>query len=265
MNTKIQLIDTHAHIYDSELKGNFSEMRANWKSENVEYVLMPNIDSDSIPSMHHISKDCEECLPMMGLHPCYVKDDYLNQLWVVENNLKVNSYSAVGEIGIDLYWDKTYAEEQEIAFLKQIDWALEYDLPIVIHSRDSLDLTIDLVTSKQNGKLKGVFHCFNGSVEQAKQIMDIGFYMGIGGVLTYKNSGLGDTVAQLPLTHLVLETDSPYLSPAPYRGKKNQPAYLRYICQKVAEVKSMSYDNIALETTKNAKKLFGLPPKVAEK
>ena len=261
METNIQLIDTHAHIYDSDLLSRIGELKESWDKEGVSHVLMPNIDVDSISAMHVLSDAFPECLPMMGLHPCYVKDDYKKQLDEIKSHLGKRSYIAIGEMGIDLYWDKSFVDEQKESFLVQVNWALEHNLPIVIHSRESLDMTIDLVAKSQNGNLKGVFHCFNGNLDQAKKIIDLGFYMGIGGVVTYKNSGVGETVAQIPLEHLVLETDSPYLSPVPHRGKKNQPAYLNYICQKVADVKNEDYGVIANETTKNAKKLFGLAPK----
>jgi TatD DNase family protein len=261
MNTNIRLIDTHAHIYSEELLDRIEDLRSEWIKEGVDDVLMPNIDSTSIDAMLMLESKYEECHAMMGLHPCHVKENYNEELAIVRQYLDKRSFVGVGEIGIDLYWDKTFKNQQIDAFSRQIDWALEFDLPIAIHSRDSLDLTISIVQSKQNGNLRGVFHCFNGSIEQGQAISDCGFYMGIGGVVTYKNSGVDKVVTELPIERLVLETDSPYLAPSPYRGKTNLPSYLPFICQKVADCKGMGVEEIGMITTKNAKNLFGLAPK----
>lgn len=253
-------IDTHAHIYSEEFKEDLENMLATAMSEGITDIYMPNIDSTSIDEMMRISNLYKNCHPMMGLHPCYVKDNYEGELKIVEKYLANHSFAAVGEIGIDLYWDKTYMQEQAIAFRRQIALAKEYKLPIVIHSRDSLDITIDTVSSLQDGGLKGVFHCFNGTTDQAKRVMDLGFMMGIGGVITYKNAGVDKVVADIPIEFLVLETDAPYLSPVPFRGKRNECAYISVIADKLAEIKGMTKSEIGAATTFNANNLFCVTP-----
>ena len=256
MSAKIELIDTHAHIYSSNLLEEISAVIDRSQSEGVTQIYMPNIDSNSIESMLQVEADFQHCQSMMGLHPCSVKDNYKDELALVKEWLTKRSFAAIGEIGIDLYWDKTFADEQFDAFEYQIHLSKEYDIPFVIHSREALDLTIAKVSDLQDGNLRGIFHCFNGTIDQGKAILDLGFYLGIGGVLTYKNSGVADTVAQLPISGMVLETDSPYLAPVPKRGKPNEPSFLAYICQKLADVKEMSFQEVALITTKNAKNIF---------
>lgn len=253
-------IDTHAHIYSEEFKEDFENMLTNATKAGVTDIYMPNIDSTSIDEMMKIAKEHTNCHAMMGLHPCYVKDNYKDELTLVEKYLEAHTFSGIGEIGIDLYWDKTFAMEQEIAFRRQIALAKEYHLPFVIHSRDSLDMTIDIVSELQDGSLAGIFHCFNGSEDQAKRIMDVGFYMGIGGVITYKNAGVDVVVANIPMEYLVLETDAPYLSPVPYRGKRNECAYISVIAEKLAEIKGISKVEIGAMTTFNANKIFGVTP-----
>ena len=217
---------------------------------------MPNIDSDSIAVMLEVAAAYDFCYPMMGLHPCSVKENYKAELDIVEKQLAAQKYYGVGEIGIDLYWDKTFTDEQIQAYKAQINMAKDAGLPFVIHSRESLDLTIGIAESMQDGSLKGIFHCFNGTAEQARRIMDIGFYMGIGGVLTYKNAGVDKVVAGIPMDCLVLETDAPYLSPVPYRGKRNEPAYMLRIAEKLAEIKELTLDEVAEITTANALSVF---------
>ena len=218
---------------------------------------MPNIDSDSVESMLEVEKKYEGyCFSMMGLHPCSVKENFEDELKVVENWLQKRSFTAVGEMGTDLYWDKSFIQEQKKAFNFQVDLALEHDLPIVIHCRESIDLTIDLVKKKQNGQLRGVFHCFTGNLEQAKEIIDLGFFLGIGGVITFKNSGLDKVVKELKLEHLVLETDSPYLSPVPNRGKRNEPSNLKLIADKLSEVLNLERSEVERVTCENALKLY---------
>ena len=194
--------------------------------------------------------------PMMGLHPCSVKEDWKSQLSMIKEKLFNGKYIGVGEIGIDLYWDTSHAAQQEEAYRIQIGWAEELNLPYIVHSRESLDATISISTEMQNGDHRGIFHCFNGSLEQAHRIMDIGFLMGIGGVVTFKNAGVDKVVKEIPLEYLVLETDSPYLTPAPYRGKRNEPSYLSYVVDKIAEVKSVSREEVIDVTTRNAMNLF---------
>lgn len=250
------LIDTHAHLYHEQFD-DIQEVVIRAKKEGVQRVYLPNVDSQSIDALDQLSNTNPEFFyPMMGLHPCSVKDDYIKELTIVKKALDSKDYIGVGEIGIDLYWDKTFLQEQIHAYHTQIEWASEKQLPIIIHSRDSLDYTIEGIRNHQKGNLTGIFHCFNGTVEQGKQIIDLGFYLGIGGVVTYKNAGVDKTLKELPIESLVLETDAPYLSPVPMRGKRNESSYLSYITSKIAEVKEISEENVAEITTKNALYLF---------
>ncbi len=195
---------------------------------------------------------------MMGLHPCSVKENYKQELGLVQQWLSERKFAAVGEIGLDYYWDKTFTDQQIDAFEQQIDWAKEYRLPIVIHSRDAMQDCIDIVRKKQDGHLKGVFHCFSGTGKEAREIIDLGFYLGIGGVITYKKAGLAELLEKIELSALVLETDAPYLTPAPFRGKRNESSYLKYIAAKLAEVKRTSIEEVARVTTENARKIFAV-------
>ena len=252
------LIDTHAHLYLEQFDEDRTEMLQRARQEGVGKFYLPNIDSSSVERMLNMEAQFpNECFAMMGLHPCSVKENYKSELSVVEKWLDERPFAAVGEIGTDLYWDKTFIEEQKTAFEIQAGWAKTLHLPIVIHCRDSMDLTIELVRQEQDGRLKGIFHCFGGTLEQAKVIIDLGFYLGIGGVLTYKKSGLDVVLQQIPMEHLVLETDSPYLAPVPFRGKRNESAYIRQIAEKLAEVKSTSLEEVERVTTENAEKIFG--------
>ncbi len=255
----MRLIDTHAHIYLPEFTGEGSTMLENAEKEGIAKILMPAIDS----STHGDMLKSEEtnhgiCLAMMGLHPCSVKPNYRDELKICRGYFEKRKFIAVGETGLDFYWDKTYTKEQYHAFNDQIEWALQYDIPVVIHSRESIDECIDVICKQQNGKLKGVFHCFSGNLQQAKQIMELGFYLGIGGVLTFKNSGLDKVMAEIGLERVVLETDSPYLAPVPFRGKRNEPSYLKYVVEKLGGIKKISGEEVGEITTKNAEKLFGL-------
>lgn len=253
----MQFIDTHAHIYLEEFNTDLNDLLQNAKNQFVEKIFMPNIDSSSIDDVHRVEELFpNQCYAMMGLHPCYVKENYEQELKIVEEWIAKRKYAAIGEIGIDLYWDKSTKTEQEIAFRRQIKWAGELGIPFVIHSRDSLDLTIDIVTELQKGQLTGIFHCFNGDAEQAKKIADVGFLMGIGGVATFKKAGVDKTVAQIDLEHLVLETDAPYLAPTPYRGKQNKPEYIPIIADKISDVQEISVEKVAKTTTENALNLF---------
>ncbi len=195
---------------------------------------------------------------MIGLHPCSVNDTLDRELEVVENYLQQRKFIGIGESGLDFYWDLTYKEAQYKAFEQQITWAITYDLPIVIHSRNAIDECIHVIDKYKGSKLRGVFHCFSGTLAQAEKIIDNNFYVGIGGVLTFKKSGLGEIVKQIPLDHVILETDAPYLAPVPFRGKRNEPAYLPYIANKLAEVNEIPIEKIAHITTTNAQKLFKL-------
>lgn len=218
---------------------------------------MPNIDHTSIDDMLELeAKYPDLCVSTMGLHPCSVNKDFEKELYLVEEWLAKRPFVAIGEMGTDLYWDKTFLDQQVEAFCIQCDWAKRYEIPIIIHCRESLDMTIELVQQQKTDQLIGVFHCFNGSVEQAQRIKELGFYIGLGGVSTFKNSGMSAVIPELDLDHVVLETDSPYLSPTPHRGKRNEPAYTKLVGQKVADFKQMPLKELDEVTTKNANLLF---------
>lgn len=250
-------IDTHTHLYDEQLATDEAEMIQRAIDAGVTKMYMPNCDSTTIDGMMKIAATYPaNCYPMMGVHPCYIKDNYKEELKIAEQQLAENKFYAVGEIGLDYYWDMTYQQQQIEAFEIQIDWALAHNLPIVIHSRESLQDCIDIVKKKQNGNLSGIFHCFGGNLQEAQQIVDLGFYMGIGGVVTFKNSTLPQVLAEIDLKHLVLETDAPYLSPMPYRGKRNESSYIPLIAQKLADIKQTDLNTVADITTANAVKIF---------
>ncbi len=255
----MNFIDTHAHIYLDEFKEDLQEMMALTKSQGVQKVLMPNIDKSSIDQMHTLEQAFpDQAYAMMGLHPCYVKEDYKEQLAHIEKWLHERAYKGIGEIGIDMYWDTSTKDIQIDAFKTQCSWARSMKLPVSIHSRDALDLTIPIIEEMQDGHLSGVFHCFNGTVEQGKRIIDAGFYLGIGGVVTFKKAGVDRTVSALPLTSIVLETDAPYLAPTPYRGKRNKPHYIPIIAEKIADAKEIMLSEVAQVTTENAQRIFNV-------
>lgn len=256
----MNFIDTHSHIYLSDFKDDRTEVISNAIKDGVNKILLPNIDSDSIDAMLGLCKAFpENCYPMMGLHPTSVKENVEDELAIVEKLLRDNSFIAIGEIGIDLYWDKTFLHEQEEAFRFQVALAKKHKLPIVIHSRDSFDELFSLLDKLNTPDLHGVFHCFTGTEAQAKKIVnEYGFKLGIGGVLTFKNSGLAEQIKNIGLEHFILETDAPYLAPLPHRGKRNQPAYIPLIAQKLADIKGVSIAEIAEITTQNAIELFKL-------
>ena len=261
------LTDTHAHLYAEEFEADRSEVIASAQKEGVQRFFLPNIDSSSIAGLLSLTKSFpESCFAMMGLHPCSVKENYAEELGIVESWLEKNNvissnerFYAIGEIGIDLYWDKAFFEEQQLAFRKQIDLAKQYDLPIVIHMRNSFKEVFRNMEELNENRLKGIFHCFSGTLEEAKKIIGLGgFYLGIGGVLTFKNSGLDKVVKEIDLKHIVLETDSPYLAPFPHRGKRNESAYISIIAKKVAEMKNISVEEVAEVTTENSRIIFGV-------
>ena len=223
----------------------------------VSKMYMPNCDHSTIDTMLLLADTwSENCFPMMGLHPTYVKDDYKEELAVVAEWLAKRKFYAVGEIGLDYHWDITFKEQQKEVFAAQIDLALQYGLPIVIHSRESTGDCIDMVATKQNGSLKGIFHCFGGTLEEARRVADLGFYLGIGGVVTYKKTNLPEVIRDLGLQHIVLETDAPYLAPAPHRGRRNESSFIPVIAQKVAEVLDCPIEEVARITTANAALIF---------
>jgi TatD DNase family protein len=255
------IIDTHAHLYAEEFSEDQPEVFIRAEAAGVHYFLLPNIDSASIPLMEKLMKEQKNTIPMMGLHPSYVKENWMEELKIIETHLFKNpsKYCAVGEIGMDLFWDKTFIEAQKIVFRTQISWAKKLGLPIAIHARDAFDEIFEILDEENDESLKGVFHCFTGNIEQATKILDYGgFKLGIGGVITYKNSGLAEVLNSVELKHLVLETDAPYLSPAPFRGKRNESAYLFYIIEKLAGVYQLSDKIIAEVTSQNAIELFQL-------
>lgn len=252
------IIDTHTHLYLEEFKTDIDEVIKRALEEGVSHFYLPNIDSTSIPHLLALEKRfLGKCIALMGLHPCSVNENYKEELKTVAGWLQKRPFAGIGEIGLDYYWDKTFIPQQKEVFQQQIEWGLQFNYPIIIHSRDSLNDCIDIVGKNQNGKLKGIFHCFGGTIDEARKIIDLGFLMGIGGVITYKNSGLSEVVKQIPLEHLVIETDAPYLTPVPFRGKRNEPSYCKYIVETLAKAKETTIQEVAVQTTKNAVNLFG--------
>ncbi|HOZ82319.1 MAG TPA: TatD family hydrolase [Bacteroidia bacterium] len=248
--------DTHTHLYATEFDADRKELMQQAIDAGVSRVFLANVEKSSVNEMLELCKQFpENCFPMMGLHPCSVKEDYLAELALVESELSKGKYFGVGEIGLDFYWDKSFIKEQEEAFLKQITWSCELNLPVSIHSRSATTRAIELI-QLSGLSVKGVFHCFSGSIEEAKAITDMGMYLGIGGVVTYKNSGLDAIVSQVGLKHIVLETDAPYLPPVPHRGKRNIPEYLLLTAQKLAVIKNCSVAEVAEQTTNNSKVIF---------
>lgn len=253
------LIDTHSHIYLQEFDPDRESVLERAEKAGIRQILMPAIDSSTHETMLKLEAGLPmTCIAMMGLHPCSVKENYRDELKTARSYFEKRGFKAVGEIGLDFYWDKTYATEQYIAFHEQIEWALHYDIPIVIHSRESIDECIKVVAEHQQGKLKGVFHCFSGNERQAQQVIELGFYLGIGGVVTFKNSGLDKVMESISPEHVVLETDAPYLAPVPFRGKRNEPSYLKYVVEKLSEVEKIQVEEVIAVTTANAQKLFAL-------
>ncbi len=259
------LTDTHSHIYLPEFDKDRDLMLERAEKEGVGTILMPAIDTSTHDQMLRLEEAHPNCMAMMGLHPCSVKADFQAELKTAREFLEKRPFVAVGEIGLDLYWDKTFADQQYMAFYEQIGWALQYNIPVAIHSRNATDECIAVVAEQQKaclpdrqGRLKGVFHCFSGDAVQAQQVIDLGFYLGIGGVVTFKNAGLDKVLEQVALENIVLETDAPYLAPVPFRGKRNEPSYMRYVLEKLAVIKGIGKEEVAAITTANAKKLFGI-------
>lgn len=250
-------IDTHAHLYDETFEQDLAEVVQSALDAQVVKCLLPNCDSTTYESMMQLTKDYPQFFHAMnGLHPCYVKENYEEELAFVEKKFEEGEYCAVGEIGLDFYWDKTFVKEQFIAFNQQIEWAKERKMPIVIHTRESIPEGIEVVRKQQDGNLHGVFHCFTGNLEEAKEIVELGFYIGIGGISTFKNDGLEEVIKEIPLSSILLETDAPYLAPTPYRGKRNESAYIPLIADQIAKFKSIDVEEVAKITTVNAQQLF---------
>ena len=252
------LTDTHTHLYSKEFDTERTILIQKAIDSGITRMFMPNVDSDSIPGMFLVEKQFpENCFAMMGLHPCSVGSNYQQELQVVEYWLNKRKFVAIGEIGIDLYWDKTFIAQQQDAFRMQIQLAKKHELPYVIHARNSFDEVMEVVSEFKNDHLKAIFHCFSGTIEQAEQIVEMkNFKLGIGGVVTFKNSGLDKVVEAIDLKHLVLETDAPYLAPVPFRGKTNQPEYLLVVAQKIAEIKNISLEEVVEVTTQNSVDVF---------
>ncbi len=250
------IIDTHAHIYLPEFDADRADCVTRAKEAGVETILMPAIDSSTHEIMLKTEEQYASCTAMMGLHPCSVKETYKQELEVIELHMQKRKFIAIGEIGLDFYWDKTFIEQQYEAFHWQINLALKYELPIVIHSRNAMDECISVV--QQYPELTGVFHCFSGNYEQAAKILQTNFMLGIGGVVSFKNAGLDKVIERTGTERVVLETDAPYLAPVPYRGKRNEPAYARLVAEKLAQISGLSFEQVAELTTQNSKRLFKL-------
>jgi len=251
--------DTHTHLYYEQYAEKQAQLMARSLENDVNRLFLPNVDVASIAMIDDlVCKYPQNCFAMAGLHPCDVKDGFEEQLNIIHKSISGRKVYAIGEIGIDLYWDKTTLDIQKDAFRKQINWAKELGLPIVIHCREAFDEVFEVLENERDEKLRGILHCFTGSIEQAKQAIDLNFYLGIGGVVTYKKAGLDAVLAAIPLANLVLETDSPYLAPVPFRGKPNESSYLIYVAQKLADIYQVPIEEIADITTENSKKVFGI-------
>ena len=251
------LIDSHTHLFLEEFDADRNVIVEKALDQNVHKMLLPNVDSSTI---YKLIKTCQispkSLFPAIGMHPCSVKDNFQSELDILFNLLQNQKFFAIGEIGVDLYWDKTYFSDQIKALEMQIDWAINFNLPVILHCRESFEEVYSIV--KKYKALRGVFHAFTGTKEQANKIMDLGFFLGIGGIITFKNSGLDKIVADIPLERIVLETDSPSLTPVPYRGKRNEPAYIGYIAEKISDILSKPFDEVANKTSLNAENLFAI-------
>ena len=254
------LTDTHTHLYAEQFDEDRTEVINQCIKEGITRLFLPNIDKNSVKGMMELTTEFpENCFPMIGIHPCSVDENWQKELEDYKELLNTHKFYAIGEIGIDLYWDKTTLGIQQQAFEAQIKLAKELNLPIVIHARDAFDEIFEVLDKHNDDKLRGIFHCFTGNLNQAKRVLNYGgFKLGIGGVVTFKNSGLDKVVKELSLTDLVLETDSPYLAPHPYRGKRNESAYLKLIGEKVSEIFKVSLEIVAEVTTKNSQNMFGI-------
>ena len=253
----MRFIDTHSHIYLDAFNSDRPETILRAADAGVKKIYLPNIDSRSVDKMNSLADEYPElCYPMMGLHPTSVKNDFRKELLIIDQQLEKGIYHGVGETGIDLYWDKTYKEQQAISFRHHLELALKFDLPVVIHCRESYSEVITIVNEYAGRELRGIFHAFSGNTEQASEVIALGFKIGIGGVVTYKKSGLAEVVKKIGPDNIVLETDAPFLPPVPKRGMRNEPSYLHYIAQKVALILDVSTEEIAEITTKNAELLF---------
>jgi TatD DNase family protein len=250
------MIDTHAHIYLPEFDKDRPNVIDKAREAGITKILMPAIDSSTHPAMLKSEENYPECIPMIGLHPCSVKENYEEELEVIDKYIRQRSFIAIGEIGLDFYWDVSFREQQFDAFHRQIKLAIENNIPIAIHSRNAINECIEVV--QQYPGLRGVFHCFTGDVQQARQIIDCNFMLGIGGVVTFKNAGLDKVIKEIGMNNVILETDAPYLAPVPFRGKRNEPAYTKIVAEKLSDITGTSVEEIEKETTANATRLFNL-------
>lgn len=251
------MIDTHTHLYLDHFKDDIDDVIQRALSVGVEKFYLPSISSKYNESMHDLeSKFPDRVFCMIGLHPCYVDNKFEQEIEFVKERIKSNKYKAIGEIGIDLFHEKKYFNQQIIAFEEQIKLALEYDLPIVIHSRESFDEIFEVLKKYKSDKLRGIFHCFTGNEDQARKIIDLNFFLGIGGVVTFKNGKISEFLSSIPLNRIVLETDSPYLAPVPYRGKRNESSYLSIIASKLSEIYNLDVSEISRITQQNSNEIF---------
>lgn len=254
------LIDTHCHLYLDDFKADLAEVMERATNNGVQKIFLPAIDTETHEQLNALTKfstDKLQLLPMMGVHPCSIKENFEEELRAAERFLDEGKYFAVGEIGLDYYWDVSFKEQQVYAFEKQLQWSIDRQLPVAIHSRNSTSDCIQSV-SKFNGNVRGIFHCFSGTPEEAKQVVDLGMYLGIGGVVTYKNTNLRDILKETGLNNVVLETDAPYLTPVPHRGKRNEPAYVRLVCEAIATALGNTAEEVAEVTSQNTLRVFQL-------
>jgi TatD DNase family protein len=253
----MQWIDTHCHLYAGEFSEDRQEVIRRARQAGISKCYMPNVDAGSIDAMLELETDYpDHCIAMMGLHPCSVKEDFEVQLEIVRDWLAVRKFAAIGEIGLDFYWDLTHSDAQYTVFRRQLEWSMEYQVPVAIHSRESLRECINVVGESGAGNIKGIFHCFGGTLDEARDIINLGMYLGIGGVLTFKKSSLPEVIGELGLDRVVLETDAPYLAPVPYRGKRNEPAYLTHVAESLSKITGLELEVIANITTRNAYDVF---------
>lgn len=253
----MELVDTHTHLYVSEFQDDIEFVLQRAKEEGVSKFYLPAIDASESAALLALEEKYPDLLfAMAGVHPCSVKENFEEEIAHTDNLLKTRRFAAIGETGLDFYWDQSFTKQQYESLQIHMEWAVQYNIPIVLHTRNAMQETIDAIKKFDNKNLRGIFHCFTGTEAQASEIIEIGFLLGIGGVLTYKNSGLDKVVADIDLQHLVLETDAPYLAPVPYRGKRNEPSYLSYVAQKLAEIKNIPVATVAEVTTANAKNIF---------
>lgn len=253
------MIDTHSHLYSTEFDNDIDEVIQRAINVGVKHIILPNIDSESLPRMLSLeSKNPIFFTATIGLHPTSVKENFQEELNIIESELARREYKAIGEIGIDLYWDSTYLKEQILVFKQQLNWSLKYDLPVIIHVRNSFSETFEILEEYRSKGLRGVFHSFTGTLEQAKHIIDFGFLVGINGIVTFKNADISKILSEIELKYIILETDSPYLTPAPYRGKRNESAYILQIFEKITQIYGLPFEKIENITTKNAINLFNI-------